>query len=134
MYIYFIWLSLIVVWNYGFPDVPPVADVIVAVLLSFVSQKLKLVIKPSPSKLKMKKSDRYWHENIQLIIKCLLVWFTVSYVFGIVIVEELNLIRLGGYKLGFWFAQQGSIYCFVVLIFVYVYLMNRLDKKFGVNE
>lgn len=130
MYIYFIWLSLIVVWNYGFPDVPPIADVAVAVLLSFVSQKLKLVIKRSPSKLNMKKSDRYWHENIQLIIKCLLVWFTVSYVFGIVIVEELNLIRLGGYKLGFWFAQQGSIFTFVLLIFYYSNKISELDDKY----
>jgi putative solute:sodium symporter small subunit len=130
MYIYFIWLSLVVVWNYRFPDVPPIADVAVAVLLSFVSQKLKLVIKPSPSKLKMKKSDRYWHENIQLIIKCLLVWFTVSYVFGIVIVEELNLIRLGGYKLGFWFAQQGSIFTFVLLIFYYSNKISELDDKY----
>ena len=130
MYIYFIWLSLVVVWNYRFPDVPPIADVAVAVLLSFVSQKLKLVIKPSPSKLKMEKSDRYWHENIQLIIKCLLVWFTVSYVFGIVIVEELNLIRLGGYKLGFWFAQQGSIFTFVLLIFYYSNKISELDDKY----
>ena len=130
MYIYFIWLSLVVVWNYRFPDVPPIADVAVAVLLSFVSQKLKLVTKPSPSKLNMKKSDRYWHENIQLIIKCLLVWFTVSYVFGIVIVEELNLIRLGGYKLGFWFAQQGSIFTFVLLIFYYSNKISELDDKY----
>ncbi|MBT5782208.1 DUF4212 domain-containing protein [Candidatus Marinimicrobia bacterium] len=78
----------------------------------------------------MKKSDRYWHENIQLIIKCLLVWFTVSYVFGIVIVEELNLIRLGGYKLGFWFAQQGSIFTFVLLIFYYSNKISELDDKY----
>ena len=91
MYIYLIWLSLIIIWNYGFPDVPPVADVAVAVVLSFVSQRLKHIIKPSISKLEMKKSDRYWHENIQLIIKCLLVWFTVSYIFGIVTVSYTHL-------------------------------------------
>ncbi len=130
MYIYFIWLSLIVAWNYGFPDVTPIADVAVAVVLSFVSQKLKKIIKPSPSKLNLKKSDRYWHENIQLIIKCLLVWFTVSYIFGIVIVEELNMIKLGGYKLGFWFAQQGSIFIFVFLIFYYSHKISELDNKY----
>ena len=61
-------------------------------------------------------------------------WFLVSFGFGILWVEELNQIRLGGFKLGFWFAQQGSIYAFVVLIFIYVYRMNRLDKEFDVNE
>lgn len=130
MYIYLIWLSLIIIWNYGFPDVPPVADVAVAVVLSFVSQRLEQIIKPSVSKLKMKKSDRYWNENIQLIIKCLLVWFTVSYIFGIVIVEELNMIKLGGYKLGFWFAQQGSIFTFVLLIFYYSHKISELDDKY----
>ena len=132
MYIYLIWLSLIIIWNYGFPDVPPVADVAVAVVLSFVSQRLKHIIKPSISKLEMKKSDRYWHENIQLIIKCLLVWFTVSYIFGIVIVEELNMIKLGGYKLGFWFAQQGSIFSFVFLLFYYSYKISELDNKYEI--
>ena len=62
------------------------------------------------------------------------VWFLVSYVFGIILVDELNTIRLGGFKLGFWFAQQGSIYVFVLIIFVYIRLMNRLDKKYNVNE
>ena len=58
----------------------------------------------------------------------------VSFVFGILLVDELNTIRIGGFKLGFWFAQQGSIYVFVILIFVYVLLMNRLDKKFGFDK
>jgi len=62
------------------------------------------------------------------------IWFLVSFVFGIILVEELNMIRFGGFKLGFWFAQQGAIYVFVILIFVYIKLMNRLDKKFGFNE
>jgi len=62
------------------------------------------------------------------------IWFSVSFGAGILLVDELNKVRLGGFKLGFWFAQQGSIYVFVVLIFVYVWLMNRLDKKFNVDE
>jgi len=61
------------------------------------------------------------------------IWFLVSYVFGILLVDELNTIRIGGFKLGFWFAQQGSIYVFVILIFVYIRLMNRLDKKFNLD-
>lgn len=64
----------------------------------------------------------------------LLIWFIVSFGFGILLVEPLNEFRLGGYKLGFWFAQQGSIYAFVILIFVYVVRMNKLDKEFDVNE
>ena len=58
----------------------------------------------------------------------------MSYVFGILLVEQLNTIKLGGFKLGFWFAQQGAMYVFVILIFVYVRLMNRLDKKYNVDE
>ena len=61
-------------------------------------------------------------------------WFLVSYVFGILLVEQMNTIPLGGFKLGFWFAQQGSIYTFVILIWVYVRQMNKLDKEYGVNE
>lgn len=62
------------------------------------------------------------------------IWFVVSFGFGILLVEPLNEFRMGGYKLGFWFAQQGSIYAFVILIFVYVVRMNKLDKEFDVNE
>lgn len=76
----------------------------------------------------------YWKENITYVVILLAIWFLVSYVFGIFLVEPLNSVRLGGAKLGFWFAQQGSIYVFVVLIFVYVRLMNKLDKKYGVSE
>lgn len=76
----------------------------------------------------------YWRANIRYLLILLSIWFTVSYGAGILFVDELNNIRLGGFKLGFWFAQQGSIYTFVVLIFVYVFLMNRLDRKFGVEE
>jgi putative solute:sodium symporter small subunit len=77
---------------------------------------------------------KYWKENLRYLTILLSIWFLVSFVFGIILVEELNTIRFGGFKLGFWFAQQGAIYVFVILIFVYIKLMNRLDKKFGFNE
>ena len=76
----------------------------------------------------------YWKENLSLMIKLLIVWFVVSFGCGILLVDVLNEIRLGGYKLGFWFAQQGSIYVFVVLIFVYSKKMGDLDRKYGVHE
>ncbi len=82
----------------------------------------------------MKNITSYWHENLRLIFICLSIWFTVSYGFGLLLVEQLNLIRIGGYKLGFWFAQQGSIYTFVGLIFWYSAQMNKLDKKYHVEE
>ena len=73
----------------------------------------------------------YWRENLRYLTILLLIWFAVSYGAGILFKDALDGIRLGGFKLGFWFAQQGSIYVFVLLIFVYVRLMNRLDKKYG---
>ena len=76
----------------------------------------------------------YWRANLRLVAGCLVAWFACSYGFGILFVEELNRIRLGGFKLGFWFAQQGSIYIFVLLIFFYAWRMNRLDRKHGVRE
>lgn len=76
----------------------------------------------------------YWKENLRYLAILLSIWFLVSYVFGILLVDQLNEIKLGGFKLGFWFAQQGAMYVFVVLIFVYVALMNKLDKKYGVDE
>jgi putative solute:sodium symporter small subunit len=76
----------------------------------------------------------YWVRNLTYVGVLLAVWFIVSYGFGILFVEQLNSIRIGGFKLGFWFAQQGSIYVFVVLIFVYVWLMNRLDRRFEFDE
>ncbi len=76
----------------------------------------------------------YWRENIKLLLTLLVVWFVVSFGFGILFVEELNTIRLGGFKLGFWFSQQGAIYSFMVLIFVYIQRMNKLDLKYAVNE
>ena len=77
---------------------------------------------------------KYWRKNITYLAILLSIWFIVSYGCGILFVDELDLIRIGGFKLGFWFAQQGSIYVFVVLIFIYVILMNKLDKKFEVDE
>ena len=80
------------------------------------------------------KMKAYWKKNLQTLVILLLIWFTVSFGFGILLVEPLNEFRLGGFKLGFWFAQQGSIYAFVILIFIYVWRMNRLDREFDVNE
>jgi putative solute:sodium symporter small subunit len=76
----------------------------------------------------------YWRKNLKYLAVLLFIWFAVSYGFGILFVDELNRIRVGGFGLGFWFAQQGSIYVFVALIFVYVWLMNRLDRDFDVDE
>jgi putative solute:sodium symporter small subunit len=80
------------------------------------------------------KAKAYWKENIKYVIILLVIWFIVSYGAGIIFKDALNSIRIGGFKLGFWFAQQGAIYVFVVLIFVYVRLMNKLDKKYGYDE
>lgn len=79
-------------------------------------------------------AQKYWKENLTYLGILMGVWFLVSYVFGILLVEQMNAIKIAGFKLGFWFAQQGSIYVFVILIFVYVYLMNKLDKKYGLND
>ena len=72
----------------------------------------------------------YWKANIKILISLLLVWFLASFGFGILWSDELDKIQIGGFKLGFWFAQQGSIYIFVLLIFIYVHLMNKLDQKY----
>lgn len=78
----------------------------------------------------------YWRTNLRYLLVLLTIWFAVSYGCGILFVDELNAVRLPGtgFKLGFWFAQQGAIYTFVALIFVYVWLMNRLDRRYGVDE
>ena len=73
--------------------------------------------------------NSYWKSNLKIISCLLVVWFLVSFGFGILLSDWLDQIKIGGFKLGFWFAQQGSIYVFVILIFVYVYLMERLDKR-----
>jgi putative solute:sodium symporter small subunit len=76
----------------------------------------------------------YWRANLRLMAWLLAIWFLVSYGCGILWVEPLNTIRVGGFQLGFWFAQQGSIYVFVALIFVYVWRMNKLDREYDVDE
>ena len=81
-----------------------------------------------------KKFDNYWRRNKKYLFILLSIWFLVSYGCGILFAEYLNTFRIGGFKLGFWFAQQGSIYVFVALIFVYVKLMNKLDKEYEIDE
>jgi putative solute:sodium symporter small subunit len=76
----------------------------------------------------------YWSANLRLLIALLVIWFVVSYGFGIILVDVLNTISIGGYKLGFWFAQQGSMYVFLVLIYIYAMRMGQLDRKFDVHE
>ena len=76
----------------------------------------------------------YWKENIRIVISLLSIWFVVSFGMAIMFVDVLDNIRFFGFKFGFWMAQQGSIFCFVILIFVYVYKMNKLDHKYGVDE
>ncbi|WP_282162897.1 DUF4212 domain-containing protein [Ulvibacterium marinum] len=80
---------------------------------------------------KQHKASAYWKENVKYLFILLSIWFLVSYGAGILFKDVLDNIQIGGFKLGFWFAQQGSIYIFVILIFVYVRLMNKLDKKYG---
>ena len=75
-------------------------------------------------------AKEYWNKNLKYLLILLSIWFTVSFGFGILLIDELNQIKIGGFKLGFWFAQQGSIYVFVTLIFIYIGLMNKLDKKY----
>lgn len=81
-----------------------------------------------------KDPKKYWKKNLKYLTILLSIWFMVSYVFGIILVEQLNTIKFFGFKLGFWFAQQGSIYVFVILIFVYIRLMNRLDNKYNLDK
>ena len=82
----------------------------------------------------LEKRQQYWRENVRLMVVLLAIWFTISYLCGIVFVEELNTIRLGGYKLGFWFAQQGSRYGFVAIIFIYAKKMAALDRKYDLHD
>ena len=80
------------------------------------------------------KRSAYWRANLRLMGFCLAIWFVCSFVFGILLVEQLNTIRIGGFQLGFWFAQQGSIYVFVLLIFFYAWRRNSIDRKHDVHE
>ena len=79
-------------------------------------------------------AQEYWKKNLKYLVILLSIWFTVSFGFGIILIDELNQIKIGGFKLGFWFAQQGSIYVFVTLIFIYIGLMNKLDKKYHAKK
>ena len=81
-----------------------------------------------------KKASAYWRENLRYLIILLSIWFLVSFGAGILFKDALNTISIGGFGLGFWFAQQGAIYVFVILIFIYVRLMNKLDKKYGYDD
>ncbi|MGB1270754.1 MAG: DUF4212 domain-containing protein [Endozoicomonas sp.] len=76
----------------------------------------------------------YWKENVRILLSLLTVWFVVSFGCGILFVDQLDKIQFGGFPLGFWFAQQGSIYAFLILIFVYIGWMNKLDRKYNVHE
>lgn len=76
----------------------------------------------------------YWRANLRLVAMCLSIWFIVSFGFGIVLAEPLNRVQVFGFNLGFWFAQQGSILCFIGLIFFYAWRMNRLDREHDVDE
>ncbi len=76
----------------------------------------------------------YWKKNLKYLAILLSIWFVVSYGFSILLVDHLDKIKIGGFKLGFWFSQQGSIIVFVIIIFVYVHLMNKLDRQFRVRE
>jgi|TARA_Y200000002_G_scaffold312835_1_gene270204 putative solute:sodium symporter small subunit len=76
----------------------------------------------------------YWKANIRLMLVLLAIWFTVSFGFGILLVEQLNQITFFGFKFGFWWAQQGSIYVFIGLIFYYTYKMKKIDRQFGVSD
>ena len=80
------------------------------------------------------KSEKYWKTNIKYVKTLLSIWFAFSFLFWIILKDFLNEFSIAGFKLGFWFAQQGSIYVFVILIFVYVKLMKNLDKKFGFRK
>ena len=81
-----------------------------------------------------KNNDAYWRANIRLLLSLLAIWFIVSFGFGILLVDWMNQFRFFGFKLGFWWAQQGSIYVFVVLIFIYTIMMKRIDRAHGVSD
>ena len=81
-----------------------------------------------------KNAQEYWKSNIRIVLSLLAVWFFISFVCGILLVDVLDSIRFGGFKLGFWIAQQGAIFVFVALIYVYIYLMDKLDDKYNLNR
>ncbi len=79
-------------------------------------------------------NNKYWRENVKYLVILMSLWFIVSYGFGIILVDYLDQYSIGGFPLGFWFAQQGSIYAFIIIIAIYLVLMNRLDKKYNLND
>jgi putative solute:sodium symporter small subunit len=81
-----------------------------------------------------KSPQEYWKRNLSVLVALLSVWFAASFGCGVLFVDQLDAVQIGGFKLGFWFAQQGAMYVFVILIFVYVVLMNKIDKEFDVHE
>jgi len=81
-----------------------------------------------------KNARSYWQSNVRIVLSLLLVWFVISFACGILFVDYLDQFRLGGFKFGFWMAQQGSIYGFVILIYVYIWLMDRLDKRYNLDQ
>jgi putative solute:sodium symporter small subunit len=95
-------------------------------LAQFIKTKLPVMPDRSP--------ERYWKRNLTYVSVLLVIWFIAGYCLSIFWAKELNAIRFGGFKLGFWFAHQGAIYVFVLLIFIYVRLMNRLDRKYHLEE
>jgi putative solute:sodium symporter small subunit len=86
------------------------------------------------SEAQVDKGAAYWKANLKLLILCMVIWTVVSYGLSIVFVAQMNTVMLGGYPLGFWFAQQGSIYIYLALIFFYAWQMNRIDRKFDMHE
>lgn len=90
--------------------------------------------KPDDPRIDQANADAYWRANLKLVAVLLSIWFVASFGFGILLVDVLNTISIGGVGLGFFFAQQGAIYVFVALIFVYMHQMNKLDRKFNVHE
>lgn len=84
--------------------------------------------------LSKEQAQAYWQANIKLVLKLLTIWFVVGFCCSILFVDLLNTIQIGGYKLGFWFAQQGSIYVFVILTFYYARRIGQLDREYGVDE
>ncbi|UUM30430.1 DUF4212 domain-containing protein [Vibrio japonicus] len=80
------------------------------------------------------KAKAYWDKNVKLMINLMIIWFVVSFGCGILFVDVLNQFQIGGYKLGFWFAQQGSIYAFLGIIFYYAWKMRKIDREFNVDE
>lgn len=84
--------------------------------------------------LNQQQANAYWRANLKLVLKLLAIWFVAAFCCSILLVDLLNHIQIGGYKLGFWFAQQGSIYIFVALIFYYARKIGQLDREFGLEE